>query len=76
MNDNVIPFPEKKVKDDDPILSTELVTISIMGNGDVSVWVHDFVETRAQFNWLFAHIAQASAALLHTKADRTDSSDE
>ncbi|RVG88686.1 hypothetical protein [Sinorhizobium meliloti] len=70
MADIIVLNDRRKVDDADPMDGVDVCTITITGVGDVSVWVHDYIETTEQQNWLIAKIGAAMAAVIRDKEDR------
>jgi hypothetical protein len=69
---NVVAFPAKpdgKEPEDD----WEICKIVITGKGDGSLWIHNYIETVEQYNWLIAKITAVAASVIEEKNDVIDS---
>ncbi len=52
-------------------LSVPMLQITVYDDGDVTLWVANYLTDAAQFNWAASKIAEATARLLAVKAERS-----
>jgi hypothetical protein len=69
MTDNIIKLEDHRQTPEEP--TEMMVQITIYDNGDGTLWLHDFITGKEQFNWAAAKIAEVTGALLSEKAVRS-----
>lgn len=69
MSDNIITLDDHRERPEEP--STMVMQITVYDNGDGTLWLADMIETKEQFNWATAKVAEVVSTLLQEKADRT-----
>lgn len=65
--DNVVVLSERRPEPP----REPMCEISVYDNGDVTVWLGDYMETPEQFNWLLAKLASATGSVFNEKVART-----
>ncbi len=63
---NIIEFPQAK-EPSEPMDEVSMCEVNIYGDGDITVWCNDYIQTKQQANWVIAKLAEAQRNLIWLK---------